>query len=199
IEISGATLDAGGGDVDVRGDNEADYGVHIYGNAALKTSGMGTISVAGRSMDANGVHLQTGGKIDTENGDIEILSQAGRMELHGSTTQIAATGAGAVRIRSTGEVMVNAATLQVHDGTLDVAAGAMIQPIQEGRIRSTGAGDIDLRSRTAIHIGGSTQGHINATGTGDIILAADDVLGNSYGTLTGNAAIWIKTFDANTA
>src|SRR5690606_1328205 len=121
----------------------------------------------------------------TENGDIGLFGVGDRIEFHNepytnnSRNPLAhASGSGSIRVQSVGRVMLNAGTMHVADGDLDVDATGQVEAIWGGAYRSTGAGDIVLTSRSAgIWIGGSlatSLGEISAAGAGDIVLTSAD-------------------------
>lgn len=203
IRIDGATLDAGGGFIRLRGDHDAGHGVHLLNNAEVKTSGSGTVTIAGRSTSAGdhgAVYLEKGAQIYAEDGDIELFGGGNRIELwnHDETSPgIEATGTGDIRLRTTDRILLNKGTLQVNDGDLDVEAIARVEAIWDGAYRSTGAGNIYLTSRSeAIWLGGSVAGsfgEISASGTGDIVLTAAAGYERGRGTLQGNGQLTVRS------
>jgi len=183
IYVTGATLDAGGGNIALNGTGFAGTssadGIYVTGTSLIQTSGAGTIALngtGGAGTDSNaGVRLGTSASISSVDGAISITGQgAGSgvwnygLYVHDGAT-IGATGAGTITLNGTGSA---AGTTSNSGVRISASGGATQVTSASGNISITGIGGGDgdglqVSSGAVVqsNTGGITLSGTSGTGT----------------------------------
>ena len=201
IRLDAATLDAGGGNIALRGEApSSDGSVGIYAaDSSIKTTTAGSVDITGNMTGNGGSGTQLlGATIQAQNGDINITGDASTASasangilldssLANKATSISSNGAGNINLtgRRAGAI----------DGVagITVAGATVIQNALTGNVSLTGTstGDVAGIGQRGILVSGA--GTIISTADGDIALNGDasagDAAGLSDGILMNGGAI----------
>ncbi len=183
VYLTGATLNAGGGNIAVSGTGYAATslanGIYVTGTSTIQTNGAGTITLngtGGAGTDSNdGVRLGTSASISSVDGAISITGQgAGSgvwnygLYVHDGAT-IGATGAGTITLNGTGSA---AGTTSNSGVRISASGGATQVTSASGNISITGIGGGDgdglqVSSGAVVqsNTGGITLSGTSGTGT----------------------------------
>ncbi|MDD4916104.1 MAG: filamentous hemagglutinin N-terminal domain-containing protein, partial [Methylococcales bacterium] len=117
IKLDGATINAAGGNITLRGaglaGTDSADGIYLANGSQIKTTGVGTITLAGRGGSGgyynNGVHLGSNAAISSVNGAITITGEGGAVtgeenfgiSIHDGAI-VASSGTGAIVLNGTG-------------------------------------------------------------------------------------------------
>jgi filamentous hemagglutinin family protein len=186
VQINNVTVDAGGGNISIRGTGfntttNNNYGVYVAGaSGKVQTSGSGTVTITGtgagntNSGGDYGVFLNTGGVVSAVDGLLSVSGTGGGAGTGGSNLGVFVTGAGStIKTTGLGALSVtgtggNAAGsggsnfgVYVNAGSITGAGGAM-------NITGTG-GNSSGNSNLGVYVTSAT-GVVSNTGTGTITI-----------------------------
>ncbi|WP_431854354.1 filamentous hemagglutinin N-terminal domain-containing protein, partial [Azospirillum sp.] len=156
IQLDGATLNAGGGGIVLRGtgaDAANAAGVNLIGGSTVTTSGTGTITITGTSGTGAFSGLRGVNLGDSADSTTQTVSTAGGALAITGTAAPGATGQYAVGIRS-------------QSGSLSSQGGAITLAGTASTGGTTDAYGIELNGRSATKSIASTSGAIALTGVG---------------------------------
>ncbi len=197
VSLSGATLNAGGGSIEVRGLGGAGHaGVVLSGGTLVTTAGTGAIMLSG----AGGASGDENDGVRMEGANTAVTSVGGGITIYGlgqgsgASQGISLTGPGpaAPRIESIdGSILLRGRSTGTASGNQGIALA------QSSLVRTTGAGDIDGSGRTTGNAGDAhglwlaTSSQVRATGSGDIRLdgQTDATGGNKSGLVIAGSSL----------
>jgi uncharacterized protein with beta-barrel porin domain len=150
-------------------------GIYAKGNAAVTVTSTGNIVTAGfGSAGINALSIAAGDTAVTSTGNIVTTGDF--------SSGIVATGTGAVTVTSTGNISIQAQTINAY--------GIAASSIGSGAVTVTSTGNITTAGSKGIYAG-SGVGAVTVTSTGNIITAGDGANGILAGTSTGTGPVTV--------
>jgi len=209
VFINNATVNAGGGNISIRGQGyntttNNNYGIRVTGaSGALSTTGAGTVSVTGagggntNSGFNHGVYVDTGGVISAVDGALSVTGAGGNssgsgarnygVSVAGASAAISATGSGTITVTGAGWGNTNSG----FDYGVYVGSGGVISAVN-GALSVTGigggAGTGVNNHGVLVNLANST---IKTTGTGAVSITGTG--GNASGSGGNNVGVVVTT------
>lgn len=212
VWIQGATLDAGGANIDIAGrggNSDYNYGIYVTGTSTVQTAGAGGITMLGRggaggTTDLAGIVIDGASVVSTQNGTLSLTGTgtAGTsgfnygVYVSGSAgdTTVTSTGSGAIVVSGFGGNYANSDSIHFTGATLESTGGGSIQ--LTGTLPAGASNSVHIASGNFVSTNGA--GNIAISGDSGVVLDSDISTAAGSILITGNVASWTGPYDSNT-